>query len=407
MTPATRRSPSPAPGARATRRVAGSSRRCSTSRPHVLEAGGRLEHVTVAYETWGTLAPDASNAVLVLHALTGDSHAAGPAGPGHRERRVVGRDHRPGRADRHRPVLRRVPQRARRLPGHDRAGVARTGRPAGRTARGSRVITIRDQVVVEAALADALGIERWAAVVGGSMGGKRALEWAVSLPRARAARAIVVAVGAEATAEEIALCSLQIRAIRGRSRASAAATTTTRAGDEGPWRGMSLARGIGQVSYRSELEFDERFGRGRQGDEQPLEGGRYAVESYLEYHGEKLARRFDANTYIVLSRRDEPPRRRPRAGRDRGRAAPDHRRGHDRRDLLGPALPAPAPARARGAHPGATGVEVIESIVRPRRLPHRDRGRRQGHHRRAGLTTRSLEVVSRRRRGGPRGRGRG
>ena len=64
---------------------------------------------------------------------------------------------------------------------------------------------------------------------------------------------------------------------------------------------MSIARGIGQVSYRSELEFDERFGRGRQGDEQPLDGGRYAVESYLEYHGEKLAARFDANTYITLS----------------------------------------------------------------------------------------------------------
>ena len=71
---------------------------------------------------------------------------------------------------------------------------------------------------------------------------------------------------------------------------------------EGPWRGMCLARGIGQVSYRTEEEFDERFGRGRQADEQPLKGGRYAVESYLEYHGEKLAWRFDANTYIVLSR---------------------------------------------------------------------------------------------------------
>jgi homoserine O-acetyltransferase len=65
---------------------------------------------------------------------------------------------------------------------------------------------------------------------------------------------------------------------------------------------MSIARGIGQVSYRSEAEFDERFGRGHQADEHPLDGGRYAVESYLEYHGRKLAERFDANTYIVLSR---------------------------------------------------------------------------------------------------------
>ena len=102
-----------------------------------LEAGGALETVTVAYETWGTLAPDASNAVLVLHALTGDSHAAGPAGPGHGDvgwwDGIIG----PGRADRHRPLLRGVPERARRLPGHDRAGVRRdpTAGPTGRASR--------------------------------------------------------------------------------------------------------------------------------------------------------------------------------------------------------------------------------------------------------------------------------
>ena len=173
--------------------------------------------------------------------------------------------------------------------------------PATGTPYGSRfpTVTIRDQVGIEAALADRLGIRRWAAVVGGSMGGQRALEWAVAFPE-RVPRAVIVACGAQATAEEIALCSLQIRAIR--------ADPNFHDGDyydaapgEGPWRGMSLARGMGQVSYRSELEFDERFGRGRQGDEHPLAGGRYAIESYLEYHGEKLAARFDANTYITLS----------------------------------------------------------------------------------------------------------
>jgi homoserine O-acetyltransferase len=65
---------------------------------------------------------------------------------------------------------------------------------------------------------------------------------------------------------------------------------------------MSIARGMGQITYRSELELDDRFGRGHQSDEDPMAGGRYAIESYLEYHGEKLARRFDANTYIALSR---------------------------------------------------------------------------------------------------------
>ena len=262
-----------------------------------MEAGGRIEHVSVAYETWGTLAPDASNAVLVLHALTGDSHAAGPAGPGHPHpgwwHGMIG----PGApidTDRFFVVCPNVLGGCQGTTGP--ASDAGDGRPYG--SRFPR-ITIRDQVVVEAALADRLGIGRWHAVVGGSMGGMRALEWAVGFPE-RVARAVALAVGARATAEQIALCSVQIRAIR--------ADPAWRGGDyydaapgEGPHHGMSIARGIGQISYRTEIEFDERFGRDHQGDERPLEGGRYAVESYLEYQGDKLSDRFDANTYVVLS----------------------------------------------------------------------------------------------------------
>ena len=173
--------------------------------------------------------------------------------------------------------------------------------PATATPYGSRfpVITIRDQVVVEAALANLLGVKRWSAVVGGSMGGQRALEWAVSFPD-RVRRAVIVACGAQATAEEIALCSLQVRAIRSDPAFRGGDYYDAAPGD-GPWHGMSLARGIGQVSYRSEIELDQRFGRGHQGDEQPMDGGRYAIESYLEYHGEKLVARFDANSYLALS----------------------------------------------------------------------------------------------------------
>ncbi|MFN8034645.1 MAG: homoserine O-acetyltransferase [Acidimicrobiia bacterium] len=267
------------------------------ARPHVLEAGGRVADVTVAYETWGALDASRSNAVLVLHALTGDSHAAGPAEAGHPQAgwwdAVIG----PGRAidtDRFFVVCPNVLGGCQGTTGP--ASYGPDGRPYG-----SRfpLVTIRDQVVVEAALADQLRIDRWHAVIGGSMGGMRALEWAVSFPE-RVDRAVVISCGATATAEEIALCSTQIRAIR--------ADALWRGGDyydappgDGPHRGMSIARAVGQVSYRSELEFEQRFGRGHQGDETPLEGGRYAIESYLEYHGEKLARRFDANTYIVLS----------------------------------------------------------------------------------------------------------
>jgi homoserine O-acetyltransferase/O-succinyltransferase len=263
--------------------------------PFALEAGGRLDRVDVAYETWGTLAADASNAVLVLHALTGDSHATGPGGPGHRQAgwwsTIIG-PAAPLDTDELFVVAPNVLGGCQGTtgPGSDAAD----GRPYG-----SRfpVVTPRDQVAVEAALADALGIECWAAVVGGSMGGMRALEWAVGFP-ARVARAIVIAVGAAATAEQIGLCSLQTRVIR--------ADPQFANGDyygrgEGPELGMAIARGIGQVGYRSEPELDERFGRRAQDDEEPLAGGRYAIESYLEHQGDSLDARFDANTYIVLS----------------------------------------------------------------------------------------------------------
>jgi homoserine O-acetyltransferase/O-succinyltransferase len=265
--------------------------------PLTLRAGGQLGPVTVAYETWGTLDSTRSNAVIVLHALSGDSHAAGAIEPGHSEigwwDALIGS----GRAidtDQFFVVAPNVLGGCQGTTGPSSIDPD-TGAPFG-----SRfpTITIRDQVAVEAALADELGIDRWACVVGGSMGGQRALEWAVAHPE-RVPHAVVIACGAAATAEQIALCSLQIRAIEN--------DPNFHNGDyyaqvAGPWRGMSLARGIGQVSYRSEPEFGQRFNRGHQNDEHPFEGGKYTVESYLEYNGEKLARRFDANTYIVLSR---------------------------------------------------------------------------------------------------------
>jgi homoserine O-acetyltransferase len=329
------------------------------ARPHILETGGRLAGVTIAYETWGTPNADASNALLVLHALTGDSHATGPAGPGHAAEGwwdgLIG----PGcpiDTDRFFVVCPNV------LGGcQGTTGPASTD-PATGAPYGSRfpTVTIRDQVVVEAALATRLGITRWASVVGGSMGGQRALEWAVAFPD-RVPHAVVMACGAQATAEEIALCSLQIRAIR--------ADPCFRGGDyydaapgEGPWRGMSLARGIGQVSYRSEIEFDERFGRGRQGDEQPLDGGRYAIESYLEYHGQKLASRFDANTYVTLSQ----AMNHHDVGRGRGgiRAALARIRGAV--TLAGISSDRLYPLRLQHELaeliPGATGVTVVESL---------------------------------------------
>ena len=262
-----------------------------------LEAGGALETATVAYETWGERAPDAANAILVLHALSLDSHAAGPAGPGHGDvgwwDGTVG----PGCAidtDRFFVVCPNVLGGCQGTTGP--SSDAPDGRPYG-----SRfpVTTIRDQVALEVALADQLGIDRWHAVIGGSMGGMRVLEWAVG-QRDRVERAVIISVGAQATAEEIALCHVQMRAIRADPKWRGGDYYDAEPGD-GPHEGLAVARGIGHISYRTELELAARFGRDHQPGEEPFVGGRYAVESYLDYQGDKLVRRFDANTYLVLS----------------------------------------------------------------------------------------------------------
>jgi len=260
-----------------------------------LEGGGRLTDVVVAYERWGELNADRSNAVLVLHALTGDSHAAGPAGPGHGLPGwwdgLIG----PGApidTDRFFVVCPNVLGGCQGTTGP--ASAAPDGRPYG-----SRfpLITIRDQVAVEVALADQLGIARWAGIIGGSMGGMRALEWCVDQPE-RVDRAVILAVGAAATANQIALCSLQVRAIR--------SDPAFQGGDyydtgSRPVDGLSIARGIGHYTYRTEPELQGRFGREPQGQEDVLKGGRYSVESYLQHQGEKLAGRFDPNSYVVLT----------------------------------------------------------------------------------------------------------
>jgi homoserine O-acetyltransferase len=263
-----------------------------------LEAGGALETATVAYETWGELAPDRANAVLVLHALTGDSHAAGPAGPGHGDVGWWDGTIGPGCAidtDRFFVVCPNV------LGGCQGTTGPASEMPGGGGRYGSQfpLTTIRDQVALEVALADHLGVDRWYAVVGGSMGGMRVLEWAVG-QRERVARAVVISVGAQATAEEIALCHVQMRAIRADPRWRGGDYYGAAPGD-GPHEGLAIARGMGHISYRTELELAARFGRDHQPGEEPFVGGRYAVESYLDYHGDKLVRRFDANSYLVLS----------------------------------------------------------------------------------------------------------
>jgi homoserine O-acetyltransferase/O-succinyltransferase len=265
--------------------------------PLPLEFGGELPAVTIAYETWGTLNADASNAVLVMHALTGDSHVAGPPGDGHPTpgwwQAVVG----PGRALDPARWFVVVPNIVGGCQGSTGpASTAPDGRPWG-----SRfpLVTIRDSVRAETALADALGVARWACVVGGSMGGMRALEWAAVEPD-RVERLFLLACPAAASADQIGWCAPQLAAIR--------ADPGWRGGDyhdlppgHGPHLGLGVARRMAHLSYRSAYELAERFGREPQDGEDLAAGGRYAVESYLDHHAEKLVRRFDAGSYVRLT----------------------------------------------------------------------------------------------------------
>lgn len=266
-------------------------------RPLPLEHGGALAGVRLAYETWGSPAPDGSNAVLVLHALTGDSHVAGVPGPGHPTPGwwdgLVG----PGKALDTRRWFVVAPNA---LGGCQGSTGPSSPRPGGAHWGGAFPrLTIRDQVAAEAALADALSVARWAAVVGGSMGGMRALEWAVGRPD-RTGALLVLAAPAAASAEQIAWGSVQVSAIR--SDPGWLGGHYHRAPDGGgPHRGLGLARRIAQITYRSEPELSSRFGGLAQDGEEPWQGGRYAVESYLDHHAAKLVRRFDAGSYVTLT----------------------------------------------------------------------------------------------------------
>ncbi|MBN9196047.1 MAG: homoserine O-acetyltransferase, partial [Microbacterium sp.] len=160
-------------------------------------------------------------------------------------------------------------------------------------------LTIRDQVSAQVRLADALGVDTWAAVIGGSMGGMHALEWAAGSPD-RVARVGILSAPPANTADQIALNSVQLQAIEIDPRFQGGEYYDSGAGD-GPHRGLALARRMALLNYRSPTELNQRFQRSWQSGVSPLgHGGRFAVESYLDFHGNRFTRRFDANSYIRL-----------------------------------------------------------------------------------------------------------
>jgi len=238
-----------------------------------LAGGGRLEDVEVAYETWGAPAPEA---VLVCHALTGDQHPADRPGRSGWWSGVVG----PGRpvdTRRHYVVASNVLGGCYGTTGPDAAGRAADGRPF-------PDVAVQDMVAAQARLLEALGVRRLRLVTGGSLGGLQALSWARGPLPARQ----VLAIGAadRLPSLQVALCHAQHVALE----------LGLRHGD-GPG-GLRAARAIGMTTYRSEPHLAERFGR------RSASGGprRFALESYLDHHGNRLAERFEPWSYLVLSR---------------------------------------------------------------------------------------------------------
>jgi len=269
-------------------------------RPFVLEGGGVLSDVSMAFETWGELSPAADNAILICHALTGDSHAHGEAGDAHATpgwwNGVIG----PGRGidtDRYFVVCVNSLGGCQGSTGPSSVD-PETGVPYGST---FPTVTTRDIVRCQAAVADHLGVDSWLAVVGGSMGGMQVLEWGVMFPdRVRVIAPIATTLAA--SAQQVAWSAVGRTALALDPRFRGGDYYDAKPGD-GPFAGLAIARSVAQITYRSAEVFDGRFARDLV-DPRSVFGhwDRFQVESYLDYHGEKLVRRFDANTYLILNR---------------------------------------------------------------------------------------------------------
>jgi len=263
-----------------------------------LQSGANLCPVTLAYETYGTLNQDRSNAILICHALSGDAHVAGQHSASDRKPgwwdEAVG----PGKAfdtDRYFVICSNVIGGCSGSTGPSSIN-PETGRPYGLS---FPVVTVADMVEAQRWLVDALGIPALLCTTGGSMGGMQALQWAVSYPD-RVRSAIILASTGRVSAQSIALNEVPRQAIY--------ADPNWNEGDyyekEPPNAGLAVARMIGHITYLSETSMREKFGRRLQ--ERERYGYDFAtefeVESYLKYHGNRFTARFDANSFLYITK---------------------------------------------------------------------------------------------------------
>ena len=276
----------------------GLARRVTLPGPLRLDGGVLLSPVDIAYETYGTLNADASNAVLICHALTGDQHVASThprTGKPGWWTRLVG-EGRPIDPARHFIICSNVLGSCMGSSGPATINPA-TGLP---WAMRCPVITIRDMVRAQAMLLDHLGIGTLQAVVGGSMGGMQALSWPATFPD-RVKACVVIASTARHTAQNIAFHEVGRQAVM--------ADPNWRGGDyyaEGdpPAAGLAVARMAAHITYLSEAGLTEKFGRRLQARDAKSFGfdADFQVESYLRHQGLAFTDRFDANSYLYITR---------------------------------------------------------------------------------------------------------
>ncbi|MXO62666.1 homoserine O-acetyltransferase MetX [Qipengyuania oceanensis] len=265
--------------------------------PLPLDSGAALTGVRIAYETYGALNADKSNAVLVCHALTMDQYVASPhpitGKPGWWEQSVG-----PGKiidTDRYHVICANVIGSCM-----GSTGPASNGPDGTPYAMDFPVITIRDMVRAQVAMLDAMGIERLYCVIGGSMGGMQALSLAANFPE-RADRVLAIATTARHSAQNIAFHEVGRQAIM--------ADPAWNGGDyyasgKTPDNGLAVARMAAHITYLSEEGLTEKFGRRLQDREEKTFGfdADFQVESYLRYQGSGFTQRFDANSYLYITR---------------------------------------------------------------------------------------------------------
>ena len=281
----------------------GLSRHVVLPGPLRLDGGGLLSPVEIGYETYGTLNADGSNAILICHALTGDQHVASPhprTGKPGWWTRLVG-EGKPIDPARHFIICSNVIGSCMGSSG------PATIDPSTAEPWGMRfpVITIRDMVRAQAMLLDHLGVGQLKAVVGGSMGGMQALSWAATFPE-RVRACVMVASTARHSAQNIAFHEVGRQAIMADPKWRSGAYYGS---NDPPAAGLAVARMAAHITYLSEAGLTEKFGRRLQARPDRPDGAKsfgfdadFQVESYLRHQGLSFVDRFDANSYLYITR---------------------------------------------------------------------------------------------------------